>query len=64
MFRPQKHEGGQGFLIDKNLKFALTKLFTVSDRVYIIVPKLNESYKMQMINIYAPISTSEEEYIV
>ncbi|KAK4873278.1 hypothetical protein RN001_015307 [Aquatica leii] len=55
------HIGGVGFMVNKKIKHAAFKYHLMSERVIYIIIRLNNRYNMQIINVYAPTSSSENE---
>ena len=62
--KPQgsKHELGVGFLVHRRLEKNIVGFCTVSERVVSVTTKLNNSYNINILQIYAPTySRSDEE---
>jgi len=55
--------GGVGLLVNKSIKSRVTKYCAISSRVIYIILKLNHRYDMQIINIYAPTSSANDEEV-
>lgn len=54
---------GVAILVNKNVKEFIHKMVCVSFRVIYIVLKLNSKFSIQVIHVYAPTSTSDEEAV-
>ena len=61
--REDRREHGVGFLINKHLAGNIIEFYGISERVAGLVVKLNQKYKMKIVQVYAPTSTYEDEEV-
>ena len=54
---------GVGFLINKELASNIENFKAIDDRLISIALKLNKKFKIQIIQVYAPTSTYDDEII-
>eukprot|EP00794_Sanderia_malayensis_P008020 gene8020-8879_t len=54
---------GVGFLVNKNLKKKIVSYLNAGDRVAQIVIQLNKRYRLQVIQVYAPTSTHDDDEV-
>ena len=59
----EKSIGGVGFLINKNIKDRLVVFRGDRSRVASLIIKINAKYYLQVVQVYAPTSTHEDEEV-
>ncbi|KAL3287522.1 hypothetical protein HHI36_001991 [Cryptolaemus montrouzieri] len=57
------HLGGDAFLIHKRLKPRIVTTKSISEKVIYIVIKVNKRYNLQVIHVYAPTTSSDDETV-
>ncbi|KAL3287171.1 hypothetical protein HHI36_001650 [Cryptolaemus montrouzieri] len=57
------HVGGVAILVNKRLTHKVIEMRSISNRVIYITIKISQRYKLQVIQVYAPTSTAEDEEI-
>ena len=58
-----KSEEGVGFLIIKNIRNNIINFKAINERIAKVIVKLNKNFKSQVIQIYAPTTSSKDEAI-
>lgn len=56
-----KGQGGVAFLVNRKLKYLVTEVNSISDRVIYMILRLNRRYSIQFIHGYAPTSQADDE---
>ena len=59
----EKSIGGVGFLVNKNIKDRVVEFRGDSSRVASLTIKINTKYYLQVVQVYAPTSTHEDEEV-
>ena len=59
----EKSVGGVGFLVNKNIKDRVVEYRGDSSRVASLTIKINAKYHLQIVQVYAPTSTHEDEEV-
>ena len=59
----EKSVGGVGFLVNKNIKDRVVEFRGDSSRVASLTIKINTKYYLQVVQVYAPTSTHEDEEV-
>ena len=59
----EKSIGGVGFLVNKDIKDRVVEFTGDSSRVASLTIKINTKYYLQVVQVYAPTSTHEDEKV-
>ena len=59
----EKSIGGVGILVNKNIKDRVVEFRGDSSRVASLTIKINTKYNLQVVQVYGPTSTNEEEEV-
>ena len=58
-----KQEHGVGFLVHKDLEGNLLEFFSINERVASVTFKLNERYRLKIVQVYAPTCSHSDEEV-
>ena len=61
-FEANNRQAGVGFLVNKKWKDNITRVFSGSSRVAVLILRITDRYQLKIVQVYAPtISHSDEE---